>query len=237
MNIELNDIKANLVMIEGLGVRSLFLWNDFDFFKNTVGFNKVIWLLPRRNQCNGQVKSWFENFEFMKFHPIINGVEKTCWVSPIGLIILEDEDSPALKFRDISETHGWNVPTTEWLIEVLRSGRYFSKVSESYLTKLEWNTPEAIAKREKEIELLKKAKDDKILGILKKFEKPSSQENRDLIEEVLLFDVYYDYSDDHAYCIMYRQYERDLRAKLKSMGMEAALDDSIKSVVDRKPSS
>lgn len=233
MNIELNDIKANLVMIEGLGVRSLFLWNDFDFFKNTVGFNKVIWLLPRRNQCNGQVKSWFENFEFMKFHPIINGVEKTCWVSPIGLIILEDEDSPALKFRDISETHGWNVPTTEWLIEVLRSGRYFSKVSESYLAKLEWNTPEAIGKREKEIELLKKAKDDMILGILKKFGKPSSQENRDLIEEVLSFDVYYDYSDDHAFCIRYRQYERDLRAKLKSMDMEAALDDRIQSVLKR----
>ena len=233
MNIELNDIKANLVMIEGLGVRSLFLWNDFDFFKNTVGFNKVIWLLPRRNQCNGQVKSWFENFEFMKFHPIINGVEKTCWVSPIGLIILEDEDSPALKFRDVSETHGWNVPTTEWLIEVLRSGRYFSKVSEPYITKLEWNTPEAIAKREKEIELLKKEKDDKILGILKKFGKPSSKENRDLIEEVLSFDVYYDYSDDHAFCIRYRQYESDLRAKLKSMDMEAALDDRIRSVVNR----
>ena len=233
MNIELNDIKANLVMIEGLGVRPLFLWNDFDFFKNTVGFNKVIWLLPRRNQCNGQVKSWFENFEFMKFHPVINGVEKTCWVSPIGLIILEDEDSPALKFRDISETHGWNVPTTEWLIEVLRSGRYFSKVSESYLAELEWNTPEAIAKREKEIELLKKAKDDKILGILKKFGKPSSQENRDLVEEVLSFDVYYDYSVDHAFCISYRQYERDLRAKLKSMDMEAALDDRIRSVVNR----
>ncbi len=54
-----------------------------------------------------------------------------------------------------------------------------------------------------------------------------------LAKEVMSFDVYYDYSDDHKFCISYRQYERDLRAKLKAHGMEVVLDNYIRSVVKR----
>ena len=54
-----------------------------------------------------------------------------------------------------------------------------------------------------------------------------------LAKEVMSFDVYYDYSDNHRFCIRYRQYERELRAKLKALDMEVMLDNYIRSVVNR----
>ncbi len=200
------------------------------------GSFQPVWILPLANfrtseEVNGCLR------EFIKGRVYDGtGEGRTCWTSPIGLILLEKEEDPALRegdLRRIPEFDGWMFPKLEWLIDVLERKVFLQYVPQYSIERLDSYTDAAVEARRLKAVAEEEARLERQKKLLIDAGSPVTDETLALAKEVMSFDVYYDYSDNHKFCISYRQYERELRAKLKAHGMEVVLDNYIRSVVNR----
>lgn len=226
--------KKNLVVFEGASSMAT-IYQSYDRFKEaskSSDLKRVIWLLPLDKSEGKEVQDQLSTF--IPFRPRVNGEIISTWLSPIGLIVLQRSDMDGLDLRDVEETGGWMIPTHDWLYKAWGSGKLLRVPSNSVMEKVSWNTSwakearriEDLAREEAQVKSQKKLLTD--VGA------PVTDETLTLAKEVMGFDVYYDYSDDHKFCIQYRAYERELRKRLKDAGIESILDNYISSVVNRK---
>ena len=158
------------------------------------------------------------------------------WTSPIGLILLEKKEDKVLLegvLRREPEFDGWMFPKLEWLIDVLERKVFLQYVPTDSIERIKGYTDAAVEARRLQAIADEEARLERQKKLLTDVGSPITDETTALAVEVMSFDVYYDYSDDHRFCIRYRQYERELRAKLKALDMEAMLDNYIRSVVNR----
>lgn len=225
--------KKNLVVFEGASSMAT-IYQSYDRFKEaskSSDLKRVIWLLPLDKSEGKEVQDQLSTF--IPFRPRINGEIISTWLSPVGLIILQRSDMDGLDLRDAEETGGWMIPTHDWLYKAWESGKLLRVPSSSVMERVSWNT--SWAKEARRIEDLSRKeallKSQRLL--LTAAGAPVTDETMALAEEVMSFDVYYDYSDDHALCIRYRAYERELRQRLKDAGIEPILDNYISSVVNQ----
>lgn len=208
-----------------------------------------VWVLPLGAfQTSKEVSDCLSEFEFIEGRVNDGTAEgRTYWTSPIGVILLQKKDDPDLREEDLRQTQqfdGWKSPKLEWLIDVLEREVFLQYAPSDSIERIKSYTDAAVEARrlqaiaEEESRRLEEvareeARLEKRKKLLTDVGSPITDETLALAKEVMGFDVYYDYSDDHRYCISYRAYERDLRAKLKALGMEAMLDNYIRSVVNR----
>lgn len=212
---------------------------SYIFSEHLSGSFQPVWILPLGTfQTSDEVSSTLCEFEFIKGCFNDGTAEgRTYWTSPIGLILLEKKDDPDLREGDLRRTpefDGWVFPRPEWLIEVLEKKVFLQYIPRDSISRIEYYTDAAEEARRLEEVAREEArlKGQKLL--LTSAGVPVTDETLALAKEVMSFDVYYDYSDDHRFCIQYRAYERELRKRLKDAGVESILDNYISSVVNRK---
>ena len=209
------------------------------FSEPLAGSFQPVWILPLGTfQTSNEVSARLCEFEFIRGCFNDGTTEgRTYWTSPIGLILLEKKDDPNLREGDLRRTpefDGWMFPRPEWLIDVLEKKVFLQYVPTDSIKRIQYYTDaaeearrlEALSREETRLKNQKKLLTD--IGA------PVTDETMALAEEVMSFDVYYDYSDDYKFCIRYRAYERELRQRLKDAGVEPILDNHIRSVVNRK---
>lgn len=158
-----------------------------------------------------------------------NGILRTYWTSEVGLIILVDDSviAEAEKNLRLDECfEGYRFPDLDWLADSLEKDNFVLNTKTRILEWLRSSSDKRLARLEAEREQRARSR-------LQAAGVAETPETMELSREVGGFDVYYDYSDDHKYCIRYRKYERELRERLKALGMEAVLDNYIRSVVNR----
>ncbi len=211
---------------------------SYIFSEAPSGSFQPVWILPLAVfQTSKEVNDYLSVFEFIKGRFNDGTSEgRTYWTSPIGRILLEKEEDPALRegdLRRIPEFDGWMFPKLEWLIDVLERKVFLQYVPQHSIWRLGIYTDAAVEARRLKAVAEEEARLERQKKLLIDAGSPVTDETLALAKEVMSFDVYYDYSDDHKFCISYRQYERDLRAKLKAHGMEVVLDNYIRSVVKR----
>lgn len=206
------------------------------FWLPPFGSFQPVWILPLVNfQTSEEVNGCLR--EFIKGRVYDGTAEgRTYWTSPIGLILLEKKEDPDLREGDLRRTaefDGWMFPKLEWLIDVLERKIFLQYVPQYSIERLESYTDAAVEARRLKAVAEEEARLERQKKLLIDAGSPVTDETLALAKEVMSFDVYYDYSDSHKFCISYRQYERELRAKLKAHGMEVVLDNYIRSVVNR----
>lgn len=204
---------------------------------SSVSFQPV-WILPLVNfKISKEVSDCLSEFEFIEGRVNDGSAEgRTYWTSPIGLILLEKKEERVLVegvLRREAEFDGWMFPKLEWLIDVLERKVFLQYVPSDSIERIKTYTDVAVEACKLKVAAEEEARLERQKKLLTDVGSPTTDETMALAKEVAGFDVYYDYSDDHKFCIRYRQYERDLRAKLKALGMEAMLDNYIRSVVNR----
>ena len=212
---------------------------SYIFSEPLFGSFQPVWILPLAIfQTSKEVISRLNEFEFIQgcFN---DGTSegRTYWTSPIGLILLEKKEDPDLREGDLRRTpefDGWVFPRLEWLIEVLEKKVFLQYVPKDSISRIEYYTDAAEEARRLEDLSREEARLKSQKKLLTDVGAPVTDETLTLAKEVMGFDVYYDYSDDHKFCIRYRAYERELRQRLKDAGIESILDNYISSVVNRK---
>lgn len=120
------------------------------------------------------------------------------------------------------------------MIDVLEKRIFLQHVPRDSINRLEYYTDAAEEARRLEEVAREEARLKSQKLLLSGVGAPVTDETLALAKEVMSFDIYYDYSDDHKFCIGYRAYERELRQRLKDAGVESILDNHIRSVVNRK---
>lgn len=208
------------------------------FWLPPFGSFQPVWILPLGIfQTSKEVSDCLSEFEFIEGRVYDGTAEgRTYWTSPIGLILLEKKEDPDLRegdLRRITEFDGWMFPKLEWLIDVLERKIFLQYVPQYSIERLKSYTDAAVEARRLQALAEEEARLERQKKLLTDIGSPVTDETMALAKEVMSFDVYYDYSDDHRFCIRYRQYERELRAKLKALDMEVMLDNYIRSVVNR----
>ena len=211
---------------------------SYIFSEAPSGSFQPVWILPLAVfQTSKEVNDCLSEFEFIQGRINDETAEgRTYWTSPIGLILLEKKEDPALREGDLRRTaefDGWMFPKLEWLIDVLERKVFLQYVPSDSVERIKSYTDAAVEARRLQAIADEEARLERQKKLLTDVGSPITDETMALAKEVMSFDVYYDYSDDHKFCIRYRQYERELRAKLKALGMEAMLDNYIRSVVNR----
>lgn len=231
--------KKYLVPFYGAAMNANILKDPERFFLGVPsGSFQPVWILPIGVfQTSKEVNDCLSEFEFIEGR-INDGTaeRRTYWTSPIGLILLEKKEDPDLREGDLRRTaefDGWMFPKLEWLIDVLERKIFLQYVPQDSIERIKSYTDAAVEARRLQAIADEEARLERQKKLLTDVGSPITDETTALAVEVMSFDVYYDYSDDHKFCIRYRQYERDLRAKLKALGMEAMLDNYIRSVVNR----
>lgn len=208
------------------------------FWQLPSGNFQPVWILPLGIFLTSkEVGNCLSEFEFIEGR-INDGTaeRRTYWTSPIGLILLEKKEDPDLREGDLRRTaefDGWMFPKLEWLIDVLERKIFLQYVPQDSIERIKSYTDAAVEARRLQAIADEEARLERQKKLLTDVGSPITDETTALAVEVMSFDVYYDYSDDHRFCIRYRQYERELRAKLKALDMEAMLDNYIRSVVNR----
>ena len=197
-----------------------------------------VWILPLVNfRISKEVSDCLSESEFIEGRFNDETAEgRTYWTSPIGLILLEKKEDKVLLegvLRREAEFDGWLFPKLEWLIDVLERKVFLQYVPSDSIERIKSYTDAAVEARRLKVVAEEEARLERQKKLLTDVGSPVTDETMALAKEVMSFDVYYDYSDDHKFCIRYRQYERELRAKLKALDMEAMLDNYIRSVVNR----
>ena len=125
-------------------------------------------------------------------------------------------------------------PKLEWLIDVLERKIFLQYVPQDSIERLKSYTDAAVEARRLKAVAEEEARLEKQKKLLTDVGSPVTDETMALAKEVMSFDVYYNYSDDHRFCISYRAYERELRQRLKDAEIGSILDNYISSVVNRK---
>ncbi len=151
---------------------------------------------------------------------------KVFYTSPIGLIFVDVEE--VLPWHQMNKIDNWEVPSPEWYAESFKRKDFFEYVLDHRVQEIEqYHTQAAKLKIESDIAKRLAETHQKASDLLVKNGYEITDVGIELAIKVMSFDVYYDYSDDHAFCIRYRQYERELRTSLKEEGIEPLLDNFI----------
>lgn len=230
--------KKNLVPFFGRAMNANIKKDpSYIFSEPPAGSFQPVWILPlavfqTSKEVNGCLSEFIEG-------RVNDGTAegRTYWTSPIGLILLEKKEDPDLREGDLRRTpefDGWVFPRLEWLIEVLEKKVFLQYVPKDSISRIEYYTDAAEEARRLEDLSREEARLKSQKKLLTDVGAPVTDETLTLAKEVMGFDVYYDYSDDHKFCIRYRAYERELRQRLKDAGIESILDNYISSVVNRK---
>lgn len=230
--------KEYMVPFYGAAMNANVLKDPERLWNQPISSFQPVWILPLVNfKISKEVNSCLINFEFIEGRINDGTAEgRTYWTSPIGLILLEKKEDKVLLegvLRREPEFDGWMFPKLEWLIDVLERKVFLQYVPSDSVERIKSYTDAAVEARRLQAIADEEARLERQKKLLTDIGSPLTDETMTLAKEVMSFDVYYDYSDDHKFCIRYRQYERDLRAKLKALGMEAMLDNYIRSVVNR----
>lgn len=226
--------KEYMVPFYGAAMNANVLKDPERLWNRPISSFQPVWILPLVNfRASKEVSVCLSESEFIEGRFNDGSAEgRTYWTSPIGLILLEKKEDKVLLegvLRREPEFYGWMFPKLEWLIDVLERKVFLQYVPSDSVERIKSYTDaaveacrlQAIADEEARLERQKK--------LLTDIGSPVTDETMTLAKEVMSFDVYYDYSDDHKFYIRYRQYERELRAKLKALDMEAMLDNYIRS--------
>lgn len=203
------------------------------------GSFQPVWILPLGVfQTSKEVNGCLSEFEFIEGRINDGTAEgRTYWTSPIGLILLEKKEDPDLREGDLRRTtefDGWMFPKLEWLIDVLERKIFLQYVPQDSIDRLKDSTDAAVEARRLQAIAGEEARLERQKKLLTDIGGPVTDETMALAKEVTSFDVYYDYSDDHKFCIRYRAYERELRQRLKDADIGSILDNYISSIVNRK---
>ena len=230
--------KEYMVPFYGAAMNANVLKDPERLWNQPISSFQPVWILPIGVfQTSKEVNDCLSEFEFIKGRINDGTAEgRTYWTSPIGLILLEKKEDPDLRegdLRRIAEFDGWMFPKLEWLIDVLERKIFFQYVPQDSIERLKSYTDAAVEARRLQAITDEEARLERQKKLLTDVGSPVTDETMALAKEVMSFDVYYNYSDDHRFCIRYRQYERELRAKLKALDMEVMLDNYIRSVVNR----
>lgn len=198
-----------------------------------------VWILPLGIfQTSKEVNGCLSEAGFIKGRVNDGTAEgRTYWTSPIGLILLEKKEDPDLREGDLRRTaefDGWMFPKLEWLIDVLERKIFLQYVPQDSIERLKSYTDAAVEARRLQALAEEEARPERQKKLLTDVGSPVTGETMALAKEVMSFDVYYNYSDDHKFCISYRAYERELRQRLKDAEIGSILDNYISSVVNRK---
>ena len=198
-----------------------------------------VWVLPLGAfQTSKEVSDCLSEFEFIEGRVNDGTAEgRTYWTSPIGLILLEKKEDPDLREGDLRRTaefDGWMFPKLEWLIDVLEREVFLQYAPSDSIERIKSYTDAAVEARRLQAIAEEEARLERQKKLLTDIGSPVTDETMALAKEVMSFDVYYDYSDDHRFCISYRAYERELRQRLKDAEIGSILDNYISSVVNRK---
>lgn len=212
---------------------------SYIFSEAPSGSFQPVWILPLAVfQTSKEVSGYLSEFEFIEGRVNDGTAEgRTYWTSPIGLILLEKKEDPDLREGDLRRTpefDGWMFPRLEWLIEVLEKKVFLQYIPLDSIKRIEYYTDAAEEARRLEDLSREETRLKNQKKLLTDVGAPVTDETMALAKEVMGFDTYYDYSDDHAFCIRYRAYERELRQRLKEAGIGSILDNYISSVVNRK---
>lgn len=228
--------KEYMVPFYGAAMNANVLKDPERLWNQPISSFQPVWILPLVNfrtseEVNGCLR------EFIKGRVYDGTAEgRTYWTSPIGLILLEKKEDKVLLegvLRREPEFDGWMFPKLEWLIDVLERKVFLQYVPSDSVERIKSYTDAAVEARRLRAIADEEARLERQKKLLTDIGSPVTDETMTLAKEVMSFDVYYDYSDSHKFYISYQQYECDLRAKLKALGMEAMLDNYIASVVSR----
>lgn len=229
--------KEYLIPFYGAAIKaSVFKDPELVFQELQSGSFQPVWILPLGIfQTSEEVNVCLREFiEGRVYDGTAEG--RTYWTSPIGLILLEKKEDPDLREGDLRRTaefDGWMFPKLEWLIDVLERKIFLQYVPNRSVERIRSYTDAAVEARRLQAVAEEEARLERRKKLLTDIGSPITDETMALATEVMSFDVYYDYSDDHKFCIGYRKYERELRERLKALDMEAMLDNYIRSVVNR----
>ena len=232
--------KKYLVPFYGAAMNANILKDPERFFLGVPsGSFQPVWILPIGVfQTSKEVNDCLSEFEFIKGRVNDGTAEgRTYWTSPIGLILLEKKEDPDLREGDLRRTaefDGWMFPKLEWLIDVLERKVFLQYVPQDSIERLKSYTDAAVEARRLQALAEEEARPERQKKLLTDVGSPVTGETMALAKEVMSFDVYYNYSDDHRFCISYRAYERELRQRLKDAEIGSILDNYISSVVNRK---
>ena len=203
------------------------------------GSFQPVWILPLVSfKISKEVNRFLSGFEFIEGRTNDGTAEgRTYWTSPIGLILLEKKEDRVLRegvLRRNAEFDGWMFPKLEWIIDVLEREVFLQYVPSDSVERIKSYTDAAVEARRLQAIADEEARLERQKKLLTDVGSPVTDETMALAKEVMSFDVYYDYSDDHRFCISYRAYERELRQRLKDAEIGSILDNYISSVVNRK---
>ena len=209
---------------------------SYIFSEAPSGSFQPVWILPLAVfQTSKEVNGYLSEFEFIEGRFNDGTSEgRTYWTSPIGLILLEKKEDPDIRECDLRQTaefDGWLFPTLEWLIDVLERKIFLQYVPQDSIERLKNSIDAAVEARRLQA-IAEEARLERQKKLLTDIGAPVTDKTMALAKEVMSFDVYHDYSDDHKFCIKYRAYERELRQHLKYVGIEAILDNYISSVMN-----
>ena len=142
---------------------------------------------------------------------------RVVYLTPVGIVQVIDEEPT----HDASkETPEFCVPTAEWLIDVMDSGKVFPQCTHNwrYRENLYPYTAKAIAEKEAKRLVELQTLHDEMTG----YGMEITDDNVDTIRAMKGFDFYYDYSDDHRYAIATRARHNELRAEAAKWPLLAA---------------
>lgn len=215
----LNKYKEALIPYAGR-VLDCILRKDADITASFLAYGRSWWVVPPTHRVLHDLASDFD---------VLSGRRsdgQDFFTSPIGLIFV-DHKSIAGKPTVLEPigTSSWLAPAPEWYLESFRRKDFFTYVPKYRCEEIEREyTKEAILRKESELAKRMQETHDKAASLLERCGFEATEERITLAITVGNFDVTYDYSDDHKFCISYRQHERQLREKLKEEGIEPILD-------------
>ena len=231
--------KEYMVPFYGAAMNANVLKDPERLWNQPISSFQPVWILPLVNfRASKEVSVCLSESEFIEGRFNDGSAEgRTYWTSPIGLILLEKKEDKVLLegvLRREPEFDGWMFPKLEWLIDVLERKVFLQYVPSDSVERIKSYTDAAVEARRLQALAEEEARLERQKKLLTDVGSPVTDETMALAKEVMSFDVYYDYSDDHRFCIRYRAYERELRQRLKDAEIGSILDNYISSVVNRK---
>ena len=186
----------------------------------------TIWLLPYEGASMNVVDSLGE-LGILHGRMLMGRYQAvtTFTTSKIGLVLHLSKDEV---LDDLEEIDGYRFFRLEKLEDTLREERYLLNTPKWKIAQVMRATNRYKAEEEKKALQHLKEKAEKLSALIRSAGVPETEISMGLAKEILSFDVYYEYSDDHAFCIQYRAYERELRARLSKEGMLGVFDKHLR---------
>lgn len=124
------------------------------------------------------------------------------YITDFGLVFEAKENVPVKKLEN------WSIPYSDWLLKSLKKKEYLKFVP-SYISKMEELLPENIAKQkaidEEKVRVSYELLYNRAKDLLESIEETVDDVSIELANFIINYDRYWEYSDDHRYCIRYRK--------------------------------